>query len=134
MNSVLEDAKAFNIPASVLRFNEKNRTGFYDAENLIYIRGDILPDTKSTNPRDHLLQRAALAHEYYGHYLSHPSKFEMDDWRDEFQASCKAAVNAPNLTDMERRMLMPDAYDRAKEAGVRVIYNKKARELIYGFD
>lgn len=134
INSVLEDAKALNIPASVLRFNEKNRTGFYDAENLIYIRGDILPDTQSTNLRDNLSQRAALAHEYYGHYLSHPSKFEMDDWRDEFQASYKAAVNAPNLTDMERRMLMLDAYDRAKEAGVRVIYNKKARELIYGFD
>ena len=31
-------------------------------------------------------------------------------------------------------MLMIDAYDRAKEAGVPVEYNKKAGKIIYGYD
>ena len=35
---------------------------------------------------------------------------------------------------MDRRMLMLDAYDRAKEAGVPVKYNKNARRIIYGYD
>ena len=31
-------------------------------------------------------------------------------------------------------MLTLDAYDRAKEAGVTVSYNREARRLIYGYD
>lgn len=134
IKSVLNDAEKLKIPQSILRFNEKAQTGFYDDEGLIYIRGDILPDVQSKILRDNLSQKAVLAHEYYGHYLSHPSPFRIGDWRDEFMASYKASINAPNLTDEERRMLMLDAYDRAKEAGVTVKYNKKARELIYGHD
>ena len=78
--------------------------------------------------------RAVLAHEYYGHYLNYPSKFSIGDWRDEFRASYDAAIKTPNLTDDERKMLMIDAYDRAKEAGVSIKYNKKARLLIYGYE
>lgn len=134
IDSVIADAKALGIPRSILRFNEKNRTGFYDGDELIYIRGDVLPDRSSNVLRDLLTPRAVLAHEYYGHYKSHPSKFEPEDWRDEFMASYKAAINAPNLSDSERRMLMLDAYDRAKEAGVKVVYNKEARRIIYGYE
>lgn len=68
----------------------------------------------STNLRDLLSTKAVLAHEYYGHYKAHPSKFKIDDWRDEFQASYKAAIDTPNLSYNERRMLMLDAFDRAK--------------------
>lgn len=75
-----------------------------------------------------------LAHEYYGHYKNNPSKFAVGDWRDEFRASYCAALNTPNLNDEERRMLMLDAFDRAKEAGIPVNYNKEARRLIYGYD
>ena len=70
----------------------------------------------------------------YGHYKNHPSQFRVGDRRDEFRASECSALNAPNLSDEERRMLMLDAYDRAREAGVSVRYNKKARRLIYGYD
>ena len=78
--------------------------------------------------------RCVLAHEYFGHYENHPSAFRVSDWRDEFRASYSAALNTPNLNDDERRMLMLDAYDRAKEAGVPVKYNKIARRIIYGYD
>ena len=132
ISSIKEDAKTLNIPQNILRFNEGNSTGFCDWNMIITIRGDVLPDIDSTYLRDRLSQRAVLAHEYYGHYKQHPSKFRVGDWRDEFRASYRAAIDAPGLSDEERRMLMLDAYDRAKEAGVNVKYNGKARELIYG--
>lgn len=134
IKSVKKAAKELNIPENILRFNQGNQTGFSDRKEIINIRGDILPDKSSNNLRDILSSKAVLAHEYYGHYKNHPSQFRVGDWRDEFRASYCAALNAPNLSAEERRMLMLDAYDRAREAGVSVRYNKKARRLIYGYD
>lgn len=77
--------------------------------------------------------KAVLAHEYYGHYLHHPSEYDIGDWRDEFRASYDAAVKSPNLSDEERRDLMIDAFDRARDAGITVEYDEVARRIIYGF-
>ncbi len=74
-----------------------------------------------------------LAHEYYGHYEFAPSQFAVGDWRDEMRASYIAAIKAPNLSDDDRRLLMLDAYERAKEGGRIFDYSKKAREIIYGY-
>jgi SPP1 gp7 family putative phage head morphogenesis protein len=134
IKSVLNDAKKIEIPQNTLRFNTGNQTGFLDREKIINVRGDILPDLQSNNLRDNLSSKAVLAHEYYGHYKAYPSKFKIGDWRDEFNASYRAAIDTPNLSDEERRSLMLDAFDRAKEAGVNVKYNKMARRLIYGYD
>lgn len=127
-------ADELQIPRNVLSYNTGFQTGFSDRKKVINIRGDIFPDKTSYNNRDLLSERAVLAHEYYGHMKHDPSNFEVGDWRDEFRASYSAAINAPGLSDEERRMLMLDAYDRAKEAGISAKYNKKARKLIYGYD
>lgn len=129
---VKAEAESIGIPTDVLRFNEGTQTGFWDDGEIINIRGDIFPDTMSTDNRDLLSVRATLAHEYYGHYKAHPSRFSQGDWRDEFAASYNAALNAPNLSDEDRTRLIIDAYDRAKAAGFPAKYNKKAREIIYG--
>lgn len=134
IKSIKEDAKALNIDENILVFNSGKQTGFVDSKMIINIRGDILPDTRSVMPRDIMSARAALAHEYYGHYMHHPSRFRVGDWRDEFRASYMAAVNAPNLTDEDRSLLMLDAFDRAKEAGVSIKYNSVARRVIHGYD
>ncbi len=133
IRSIMIDAEAIGIDVSILRFNKGNATGFSDARGKINIRGDIMPDITSKIPRDRMSQRAVLAHEYYGHYLNHPSEYEVGDWRDEFRASYDAAVRTPNLTDEDRAYLMLDAYDRAKEAGQTVEYDEVARRIIYGF-
>ena len=132
--SLKTDAKALGIDEKILRFNVGERTGFVDAREVINVRGDVLPDLESKVARDCMSQRAVLAHEYYGHYLHHPSNFSVSDWRDEFRASYKAALDAPNLSDKDRALLMIDAYDRAKEAGIIVKYNAKARRVIYGYE
>lgn len=133
IQSVIDDAKSININPDVLRFNRGNQTGFLESRGCINIRGDILPDPDGLTARDTMTQRAVLAHEYYGHYKNHPSPYEINDWRDEFKASYDAAINTPNLTDEERRDLMIDAYDRAKEAGAFEGYDEVARRIIYGF-
>ena len=126
-------AKILDIPEEILLFNEGSMTGFDDNTEKIFIRGNILPDIEFGNTtRDKLSIKAVLAHEYYGHYKNHPSMYDYGDWHDEFRASYDAAVNAPNLSDEERAMLILDAYDRAKEAGIYLDYNEKAREILYG--
>lgn len=131
--SVKADAADINIPEELLRFNEGTRTGFNERTGFINIKGDILPDMESPLVRDRMSSKAVLAHEYYGHYLV-DSKLKPGDWRDEFRASYRAALITPNLTDEDRRMLMLDAYERAKEAGVTVNYNREARRIIHGYD
>ena len=134
VKSISKDAESIQIPEKVLDFNKGGRTGFSDEDVKIHVRGDILPDLSSDNPRDRMTPRAVLAHEYYGHYKAHPSNFRVGDWRDEFRASYRAALDAPGLDDDERRSLMIDAYERAKEANVPVKYNKAARRIIYGYE
>lgn len=132
IESIKADAKALNIDEAILRFNAGGATGFSDTRGIITVRGDILPDPESKIARDCMSQRAVLAHEYYGHYLNHPSEFPIGDWQDEFRASYEAAIKAPNLTDADRAYLMIDAYDRAHEAGQILNYDEVARRIIYG--
>lgn len=133
IKSIRFDAKEIGIDESMLQFNKGYQTGFSDERVCINVRGDILPDPDGISARDRMSQRAVLAHEYYGHFLNHPSEYEIGDWRDEFRASYDAAVNTPNLSGIERRDLMIDAYDRAKEAGAFSGYDETARRIIYGF-
>ena len=125
-------AESIGIPLETLVFNQGTQTGFRDRTELIYIRGDVLPDENSLIPRDRMTARAVLAHEYYGHYKRHPSPYDPGDPQDEYWASRNAAIYTPNLTDEERAQLMIDAYERLKEAGQFKGYDETARRVIYG--
>ena len=133
ISKLKEEAKSIGIPVEKLLFNQGRQTGFRDRDAMIYIRGDVLPDMNSVAARDRMSSRAVLAHEYYGHYKNHPSEYPRGYWMDEFRASYDAAVNAPNLSSEDRRNLMLDAYDRAKEAGETIEMTDEARRIIYGF-
>ena len=126
------EIKAIDAEERVFLFNTGLQTGYSDETGYINIRGDVMPDQYSTHPRDIMSERAVLAHEYYGHYIHSPSIYDPGDWRDEFRASYIAAINTPNLSENDRRLLMLDAYERAKEGGRILEYGKKAREIIYG--
>jgi hypothetical protein len=126
------EIKAIGADESVFRFNEGSKTAYSDRTGNINVRGDVFPDLNSIHPRDVMSERAVLAHEYYGHYCFSPSGFRTGDWRDEFRASYIAAIKTPNLTDDDRRLLVLDAYERAREAGKFYKYSQKAREIIYG--
>ena len=129
---LMADIDAIKANRDDFRFNEGNRTGFSDETGLVYVRGDVFPDKSSPHPRDKMSARAVLAHEYYGHYEFSPSKYEAGDWRDEMRASYVAALKTPNISDEDRKYLMLDAYERAKEAGHYFLYSEKARGIIYG--
>lgn len=109
----------------LLRFNEGRMTGYVEEADVIRIRGNILPIENSSHPRSRMSVRAVLAHELQHRKFS-PSKFDVDDWRDEFRASFLAATRTKNLTESERYDLMDDAVRRAEEAGQKI---KKTRQM-----
>ena len=121
---LLEDIDALGADPSIFKFNEGNQTGFSDRTGNINIRGDVLPDLNSNHSRDLMSTRAVLAHEYYGHKyfndLFGSRNPGIGAWNDEFRASYNAALNAPNLSDMDRMLLMQDALERAREANVSI--------------
>ena len=104
---------------------------------LIMVKGDILPDESSSHPRDRMSSKAVLAHEYYGHKyfddLYGKRNPRIGAWNDEFRASYNAAINAPNLGEMDRMYLMADALERAKEAGVKIKMTAIIKRILYGY-
>lgn len=134
ISRIKQEAAEIEIPINVLSFNTGHKTGYVDDLNIIRIRNDINPDEAGRTARDLMSSRAVLAHEYYGHFMHAPSKYEAGDWRDEFEASYYAAINTPNLTDEERAMLMTDAYDRALEAGQTLEKTQEALKILYGYE
>lgn len=118
---------------NVFDFDEKRYTGYLDEFDKIIISGNVMPDLTSDHPRDRMSMRATLAHEYYGHRAFRNTKAARNSWNDEFRASYTAAITAPGLDDDERRDLMLDALERAKEAGVSIQLNSVMRRLLYGY-
>ena len=137
ISQLLNDIDALEADPSIFRFNEGNQTGFLDSKGIINVRGDVLPDLKSNHPRDLMSSRAVLAHEYYGHKHFNDVYGTRNplpgSWNDEFRASYNAAINAPNLSDIDRAYLMSDALERAREAGVIIKITDEIRRIMYGY-
>jgi len=130
---IKSEAETIGIPSEMLKFNEGTSTSFHDKDQKIYVRGNVFPDEQyGFSARDLMSVRATLAHEYFGHSKMHPSPYSIGSWEDEFWASYNAAINTPNLTTTDRRHLMMDAYDRAKEAGAFEGFTDEARRILYG--
>ena len=127
------DIRAIGADENVFEFNAGRQTGYADGTDVIFIRGDVYPDLESTRARDRMSQRAVLAHEYYGHRTYRNTRVPLLAWNDEFRASYRAALDTPNLTDEDRMLLMQDALDRAREAGVTVRITETIRRVLYGY-
>ena len=78
-------------------------------------------------------ERAVLAHEYYGHAAHRGTTLPPGSWVDEFRASYMAALNAPNLSDLDRALLIGDAISRAEEKGIFIKMNDIMKRLLYGY-
>jgi hypothetical protein len=116
-----------------LRFNQGPLTAYSDTNDLIYVRGDVLPSTQRNlvHPRSLMSSRAALAHEL-GHANFRGTELRPGSWNDEFRASYWAARNVPGLSVEERRRLVQDALTRAEEAGRTITKNKFILETLNG--
>lgn len=125
------DIKAIGADENKFVFNGGDSTSYSDKHDVVFVRGDVLPDTNSIHPRDLMSARAALAHEYYGHRSHRGTKLKDGSWNDEFRASYLAAKNTPNLNDKDRRYLILDALERARESGVSIRYNNYIRRMLY---
>jgi len=129
---VKSEIVAIGADPNKFKFNIGSRTSYIDELDCILIRGDIFPDENSTHPTDQLSVRAVLAHEYYGHRTFRGTQAQIGSWNDEFRASYTAAKLCPNLSAEERRLLVLDALQRAKDAGVSVKLNIFMWRILYG--
>lgn len=132
IESLKTDIEAIGADENIFKFNAGRQTAYDEVLDEIRVRGDVLPDTNSLHPRDLMSSRAVLAHEYYGHRAYRGTKLTKGSWNDEFRASYMAAKNTPNLTDEDRRYLVLDALERAKESGVSIRNNDFIRRILYG--
>lgn len=132
IESLKEDIRIIKADEKVFRFNKGDITCYKDEYDVIFVRGDVLPATDSLHPRDLMSSRAVLAHEYYGHRTHRNTIAKECSWNDEFRASYIAAKITPNLSDEDRRYLILDALERAKEKGVSIKYNDFIRGVLYG--
>jgi hypothetical protein len=129
-----QEIQAIGADLSVFMFNAGDQTSYMDDYDVIFIKGDVFPDLNSIHPRDRMSSKAVLAHEYYGHRTYRWPKAAKSSWNDEFRASYTAAKIAPGLSDVDRRELIEDAIERAREAGITIRYNNFMRRILYGID
>ena len=148
INTVVEAACSINIPVEALVFNNQKAlsgptgTSYNFFDDKVYIAQNVFPDdnSNSIHPRDLLSVRAVLAHEYYGHrafrqeYLSdyENNKSTTTYWEDEARASINAAKYAPNLSQLERCMLIQDATYRAKEHAQVLELDDFMKNMLFG--
>lgn len=132
IKSLRKDIDAIKADPKVFAFNSGSMTHYDDEFDIVYVKGDVLPDTASMHPRDLMSARATLAHEYYGHRTYRGTSLKEGSWNDEFRASYRAALISPGLSIEDRRYLILDALERAREAGVTIQYNKTIRRILYG--
>jgi hypothetical protein len=150
INALKCDIEAIGADLRVFVFNDSVTvgTGYVSSLDLINVTGNVLPELNSEHPRDLMSARAVLAHEYYGHrpyrmiYLEEDVQIDMSiksklaalSWVDEFRASYIAAKISPGLSDDDKKYLIMDALERAKEAGVTISHNRFIRRVLYGYD
>lgn len=132
---VLQEIDRIGADRRFFEFRDGAPTGYSDKRDKIFISSSIFPsDDGSTHPTDLLSVRAVLAHEFYGHRANRNTKMVEGSWNDEFRASYMAAKNSPGLTDEDRSLLISDAMQRAKDAGVNIKLNTFMRRCLYGIE
>lgn len=134
-NFITQEIDAIGADRRFFEFRDRMPTAYSAQRDKIFISSSVFPSTDgSTHPTDMLSVRATLAHEYYGHRANRNTRLNAGAWNDEFRASYMAARNCPGLTDEDRAMLISDALQRAKDAGVNIRLNSFMRGCLYGFE
>lgn len=132
---ILQEIDRIGADRRFFEFRDGAPTVYSDKRDKILISSSIFPsDDGSTHPTDLLSVRAVLAHEFYGHKAKRNTKLVEGSWNDEFRASYLAAKNSPGLTDEDRSLLITDAMQRAKDAGVNIKLNTFMRRCLYGIE
>ena len=132
---ILQEIDAIGADRNVFVFRDGQPTVYVDSRDKIFVSSSIFPsEDNSTHPTDMLSVRATLAHEYYGHRAHRNTTVKEGAWNDEFRASYSAAKNCPGLTDQDRALLINDAMQRAKDAGVDIRLNSFMRRWLYGIE
>ena len=103
---------------------------FNENFNLLIIGRDIYPNPNGKSANARMSYRAGIAHEVVGHRETcmRKTNFERGSTKDEAQASYRASLLTPGLTQEERNDLLQDAKDRLAKSG------QKLEDVIGKFD
>lgn len=116
-------AESLGMTREQMAYSENYWTSYNPEFDLLLIGTDAYPGENATSANGKLSYRSAIAHEIVGHReacLRGKTDYQKGDFRDEAQASIRAARFAPGLTDAERYMLIRDALDRIHKNGYKL--------------
>ncbi len=137
-------AKKLGMPQENIRVagpNDTSPTGLL-FDTILNINNDVLPSnaTGKLAANSRITGHGTIAHEVVGHYeagLAGKSFRVMDDEfnvitrnfaLDEAQASIRAARFAPDLTQLERIMLLRDGITRLKNEGIKI---REVKDILF---
>ena len=117
-------------PAEIIQRGRYQDSGFNENFNLLIIGRDIYPNPNGKSANARMSYRAGIAHEVVGHRETcmRKTNFERGSTKDEAQASYRASLLTPGLTQEERNDLLQDAKDRLAKSG------QKLEDVIGEFD
>ncbi len=120
-------------------FSEEMNTSYGNifGQEILYIGTDVLPHpnpSQRKTPNSQISMYGAIAHELIGHRKAELAgrAFNRNTAEeialDEAQASIRAARFAPDLTKIERYILLKDAITRLKKVNLKI---RQVRHLLY---
>ena len=118
----VEYAERLGMPKSKIRYSENCNTAYGEVFDMLHIGTDVYPSYLNRHKANsRVSSKGAIAHEIVGHREAKLKGWaQEDDLLDEIQASIRAARFAPELSNIERLVLLRDAAERAKNNGYRL--------------
>lgn len=116
-------AESLGMPREKMAYSDSYWTSYSPEFDLLLIGTDAYPGIGATSANGRLSYRSAIAHEIVGHREASfrgRTHFPKGDFRDEAQASIRAARFAPDLTNEDRYLLIKDALDRIHHQGYKL--------------
>ena len=106
-------ARGFGMPAKRIIFSDNMYTAYLPLGDRLYIGTDVYPVANAKSANSAISHRGALAHELIGHRnAALAGRTQDEEYLEEAQASIRASLLAPGLSDEERKVLMQDAIER----------------------
>lgn len=130
IDSIKDYAVSLGMPRERIYYVDYDCTAYGSLADVLRIGTDVYPsEKKQSNPNSNVSMKGAIAHEIIGHRAAFLNgKTQSDDILEEVQASLRAAILTPNLSNSERMVLARDGVYRLHKTGKKL---KDVRNLLY---
>jgi hypothetical protein len=132
ISEVIQYAVSLGMPEERIYYVDYDCTAYGCAFDLLRIGTDVYPSTQhSHNPNSNISMHGAVAHEVIGHRMAAlAGKTQDNEIIEEAQASIRAAIFTPDLSNSERITLYRDAVMRLRKGNIKL---KDVKRNLYIF-